>query len=144
MVGASYATTYGKFDAAVVGDHYNPGTESNALGFELGYSNGFGLSTGTVTGRVALGRKDQTEFSNTQYYSIAAEYSLPITQTVSGFVGIRHRNTFDTDVAFVENRFTVGADFALTKAVSARVGLSHTYADGASLNGVTTAISYQF
>lgn len=150
-VGAAFDTKYGVFDAAVVGRQLSPadGARDNGLGLEVGYSKGIKLGAVTVTGRAALGRVNFVDtnyggFSgNTQYYSLAAEAAMPIATNVSGFVGYRFRDTF-SDTGPSQNRYTVGADFALTKAVSLRAGYAFSKQDGVTSNGLTTAISYKF
>lgn len=142
-VGVSVGTTVGTFDAVVIGNRYRLGAQDDTLGGEIGYSNGVKLLAGTITGRAALGRKNLRAGENTQYYSLSAEFAAPVTSAVGAFAGFRHRNAFN-GTGSVENRYTVGADISLTKAMSVRAGYAHTVAGGQKFNGLVTAVSYKF
>lgn len=97
--------------------------------------------------------------------SLAVTGSMKVTDSVTGFVGAEHiqsKQNGNVSVARVYNqvvtdgfkatindktsinRLTVGADFALTKQLDARVGYARTFADGRQANGLTTAVSYKF
>lgn len=150
-VGAALATKLGTFDAAVVGARINAGAYDDALGFEVGYTNGLKLGAVSVKGRVGYGRLNQVDTvargftgANTEYYSLAAEAGLPLTQSVSAFVGYRHRNGLDAQTPAAQNRYTAGVDVALTKSLAVRAGVAHTRQAGAEASGVTTAVSYKF
>ena len=144
LVGASYATKLGTVDAGVIARRVNTGVYDDALGFELGYSNGLKLGPVAVTGRAAYGRVNQVAGGNTEYYSLAAEGSMPVASNVSAFVGYRHRNGLNADTAAATNRFTVGADVALSKQLSVRAGYAFTKGASVNSNGLTTAVSYKF
>jgi hypothetical protein len=141
-VGAALGTKLGTFDGAVVGRRATAGAADDQGGFELGYSNGLKLGAVSVTGRAAYGRLNQVSGGNFEYYSLGAEASLPITSTVTGFAGYRFRDA--TGGGNIQNRFTVGADFALTKAIALRAGYAFTKQDGLNFNGLTTAVAVKF
>ena len=149
-VGAAYATKLGTVDASVVVGRLNSGTYDDALGFEVGYTNGLKLGAVGVKGRAAYGRLNQVNTAvagfggNTEYYSLAAEAALPLTKSVTGFVGFRHRNGLEADTPAAQNRLTAGVDLTLTPKLAVRVGASHTRQAGQIFNGVTTAVSYKF
>jgi hypothetical protein len=138
-VKAAYGAA-GAVDVAVLGDRsYTPGRQTQA-GYEIGYSNGVKLGAVGLNGRVAFAHLIETK---TDAFRVAAEGTLPVTQTVTAFAGVEH---FREDNTAVANRFTVGADFAVSKAVSIRAGVARTNVTGSSLvgNGLTTAVSYKF
>lgn len=143
-VGAAMSTVYGTFDLAGVYNQVDTGARDHQAGFEVGYSNGIKLGQFNLTGRAALGRNNFVAGENTQFYSLAGELSVPLTSgAVTGFVGYRHRNYFNVDG--VENRYSVGADIAVTKKLDVRVGYAHTTFGGdVKANGVVTAVSYKF
>lgn len=148
--GAALKTTLGTLDAALLGQRIKTRIEDDGLGFELGYSNGLKLGTVKVTGRVSYGRVNQLRTrvagfkGNTEFYGIEAEAALPVTKGITAFVAARHRNGIDTDTPAAANRLTVGADIAVTKGITARVGYSHTKQNNVNLNGLTTAVTYAF
>jgi hypothetical protein len=149
-VGAAFNTKYGVLDAAVVGRQLSPadGARDNSYGFEVGYSKGVQLGAVTVTGRAALGRINHVDtnyggfIGNTQYYSLAAEASLPVTEKLSTFVGYRFRDAYSTGPT--TNRYTVGVDYAITPTIGLCAGYAFTKSAGTNFNGLTTAISYKF
>lgn len=146
--GLAYTNLYGTFDGSIVGNRYTLGRNDSTLGFEIGYSNQVKLPVGALIGRVGYGRKNDvnskagTFNENVQYYNLGAEYQLPLSTNITGFAGFRHENAMDS-ASYVENRVSAGADFALTKKVNARVGVTHS-TGGNTYNGITTAISYKF
>jgi hypothetical protein len=148
-VGAAVTTKFGTVDAAVVGRQLVTTKRDDNLGFELGYSNGLKLGPVAVAGRVAYGQINQVDtrtggFSgNSAYYSLAAEGSMKVNADVSAFAGYRFRGDANGDTP-LQNRFTVGADLAVAKNVSARVGYAFTKQAGVNYNGLTTALSYKF
>ncbi len=150
-VGAALDTKLGTFDASLVGARIKSATKDDALGFEVGYTNGLKLGAVSLKGRAAYGRLNQVDTTgaggftgNTEYYSLAAEASLPLTQAITGFVGYRHRNGLEADTPSAQNRFTAGVDVALTQKLAVRVGAAHTRQAGQTFNGLTTAVSYKF
>lgn len=149
-VGAAVDTKLGTFDASVVGARLNAGAYDDALGFELGYTNGFKLGNVGLKGRAAFGRLNQVDtvvggFSgNTKYYSLSAEAGLPVSSTLAGYVAFRHRNGLEADTPSAQNRYSVGADLTLAKNLAVRVGVNHTRSAGEKFNGVSTAVSVKF
>jgi hypothetical protein len=149
-VGAAVTTKFGTVDAAVVGRQLVTNKRDDNLGFELGYSNGLKLGSLAVTGRAAYGQINQVDtktggFSgNSEYYSLASEASLPLCASATGFVGFRYRHGLNAQTPSVQDRYTVGADVALAKNVSARVGYAFSKQAGYTMNGLTTAVSYKF
>lgn len=151
QVGVKGSTRFGSVDAAIVGRQLSPaaGVRDNGVGFEVGYNTGLKLAGVDLTGRAALGRVNLIDgggagfVGNTQYYSLAVEAAMPLTPSVTGFVGYRFRDAF-SGTGPTQNRFTVGVDFAATKAISIRTGYAFTKQAGINFNGITTAVSYAF
>ena len=149
-VGAAVATKFGAFDGAVVGSQLVTASRDKGLGFELGYSKGLKLGTVAVTARAAYGRVNQLAVGgggftgNSQYYSLSAEAALPIAKNVTGFVGYRFRDGLNSNTPAVQNRFTAGVDFAVTKGVTLRAGYAFTKQAGYNMNGLTTAVTFAF
>jgi len=150
-IGAALETKLGTVDGSVVVGRLNAGAYDDALGFEVGYTNGLKLGNVGLKGRAAYGRLNQVDTTgaggftgNTEYYSLAAEAGLPVSSTVSGFVGYRHRNGLESDTPSVQNRYSAGVDLTVAKGLAVRVGVAHTRQDGEKFNGVTTAVSYKF
>lgn len=150
QVGVAVDTKVGTFDAAVVGARINAGAYDDALGFEVGYTNGLALGPVGLKGRVGYGRLNQVNTvgggftgANTEYYSLGAEAGLPLTKNVSAFVGFRHRNGLDSQTPSSNNSYAAGVDVAFGK-VGVRVGALHVRQAGAKSTGVTTAVSYKF
>jgi hypothetical protein len=146
--GLAYTNMCGTFDGSIVGNRYTLGKNDSTLGFEIGYSNQVKLPVGVLVGRVGYGRKNDVNYSagtfnqNLQYYNFGAEYQFLILANITGIAGVRHENAVDS-VPYIENRILIGADFALTNKVNARVGITHS-TGGNTYNGITTAISYKF
>lgn len=141
-VGVAAPTPFGVIDAAAIAGRSSFGLVDRNAGWEVGYSNGLGLSYGKLTGRVALGQRNDVAGGNYRYYSLGAEFSAPLTDKLDAFVGYRHRNV--TSANSIENRYTAGVDYKVTKSLTARVGYAATQRDGVTFNGVTTAVSYAF
>jgi hypothetical protein len=142
QVGVALGTKLGTFDGAVTGRRATAAAADDQGGFELGYTNGLKLGAVSVKGRGAYGRFNQATNGNIEYYSLAAEAGLPLTSTVTGFAGYRFRDFSGSGAT--QNRFTVGADFALSKAVAVRAGYAFTKQNGVNLNGLTTAVAVKF
>lgn len=121
----------------------------NANGFEFGYSNGTSFDQVGLKGRIGYGRMNSIDpngggfTGNQQYVSLGAEAAMPISLTSNGFVGYRHRNGLNSDTP-IQNRYTVGVDFAVSNNIAVRVGYAHTRQAGFIYNGLTTGISYAF
>lgn len=143
-VGASVKTIYGTFDGAVTTDAVRTVARDSGAGIEVGYSNTINAPLGAVTGRAALGRKTQLGTANVQYYSLGAEWNVPVTSKISTFVGYRYRGDISSATKFSENRVSAGADFAIADKWNLRAGVTHTRAGKQQFNGVTTAVSYAF
>ena len=147
IVGASQLGRFGTFDLGLKVNRFSSSDRSN--GFEVGYGNGLRLGAVDLQGRVAYGRDNNIDAGgggftgNSQYWSVGAEASMPITTDLRGFVGARHRNALNSDTPN-QNRYTVGVDYALTKAFTVRAGFAHYRQDQIKFNGVTTGISYAF
>jgi len=142
QVGAAVDTKLGTFDGSVSGRWATAVGTDGQGGFELGYTNGLKLGPVALKGRAAYGRFNQVTAGNVEYYSLAAEAGLPLTSTVTGFAGYRFRDLANSSAT--QNRFTVGADFALSKTVALRAGYAFTKQDGVNLNGLTTAVAVKF
>jgi hypothetical protein len=148
--GVSLPTALGTVDASLVGQQLVTGVRDNGAGFELGYTNGIKLGGFGLKGRAAYGRVNLIDvggggFSgNGQYYSLAAEASMPVTKSVTGFAGYRYTHGLNANTPVAADRFTVGADVALSKTVSLRAGYAFTEQAGFKMNGLTTAISTKF
>ena len=151
-VGASLGTSYGSFDAALLGrELVSSKNRDNNVGFEVGYSNGMKLGPVSLTGRAAFGRINLVNGKaavlsykgNSEYLSVGAEGGLRLTPDVSAFVGYRFTDGLNA-VTPIQNRVTAGADVSLTKQVGLRVGYLHDVQIGTKLNGVTTSLSYKF
>lgn len=147
IVGASQLTTVGTFDLGLKHNRFTSKDRSN--GFEIGYSNGIRVGQVDLQGRVAYGRDNNIDAGgggftgNSQYWSVGAEASTPLTTDVRGFVGARHRNALNSDTPN-QNRYTVGVDYSITKALTVRAGFAHYRQDRIKFNGVTTGVSYAF
>lgn len=143
-------TKLGTIDGGLIMSRYNGATTSdNANGFEVGYSNGFALGQVGLKGRAAYGRMNRIDANgggftgNASYVSLAAEAAVPLTPTLNGFVGYRHRRALD-DGMYAQNRYTAGVDYAINKNIALRAALAHTTQGGLKYNGVSTGISYAF
>lgn len=149
QVGVAVDTKLGTFDGSVVGRQLVTSVRDDNLGFELGYTNGVKLGTVAVKGRLAYGQINQVDtttggFSgNSSYYKVGVEAALPLTSTVTSFAGYRFTGDANGDTP-LQNRFTVGADVALTKNLALRAGYAFTKQNGLNMNGLTTAVSYKF
>jgi len=149
-VGVAVATVVGTLDGALLGKRHSFGQRDDGLGFEVGYSNGLTVMGVDLTGRAAYGRINQIDVDgggftgNAQYYSLAAEASLPVTSSIDAFVGYRHRNALNEDTPAAINRWTAGADLSLSKSFSVRLGYAHTRQADRVMNGLTSAVQYKF
>lgn len=117
-------------------------------------------TAGSIVG-VAFANAIDGSLNQTRY---SVEVTYPLSSTVTGFVGGEHISTrtsgrllaLATDgevvvAAVVQgavdtsaNRFTVGADFVLSKNLSLRAGYAYAKSEGYRSNGLTTAVSYKF
>lgn len=150
QVGLAVNTQLGTFDGSVVERQLLTGVRDNGLGFEVGYTNGIKLGRVDLKGRAAYGRVNQLNTrgggftGNSQYYSLGAEASLPVTNTITGFVGYRFRDGLNAATPAVQNRFTIGADFAINENIALRAGYAFTKQAGQTFNGLTAAVAYTF
>lgn len=147
LVGVSQLTQLGTFDGGLKRNRFVSSDRSN--GFEVGYSNGLKVNQVDLIGRVAYGRDNNIDAGgggftgNSQYWSVGAEASTFLTTDLRGFVGYRFRDRLNSDTPN-QNRFTVGVDYAISKAITARVGYAYYRQVGQSFNGLTTSVSYAF
>jgi hypothetical protein len=149
-IGAAVDTKLGAFDATAVGARINTGTYDDALGFEVGYTNGLKLGPIGLQGRLGYGRLNQVNTvgggftgANTEYYSLAAEAVTPLMQNMSAFVGFRHRNGLDAQTPAANNAYSAGVDVMFGK-VGVRVGATHVRQASEKFTGVITAVTYKF
>jgi hypothetical protein len=143
-------TRFGTFDGGVLLARYQgESNHDDANGFELGYGNGFAFGQYGVKARVAYGRLNQIDpngggfTGNASYASVGVEGAVPVSTTLNGFVGYRHRNGLNSDTPN-QNRYTVGVDYAVTKTIALRAGFAHTRQADLVSNGLTTGVSYNF
>lgn len=147
IVGASQQTKIGSFDIGLKRNRFISGDYSN--GFELGYANGIRINQFDLQGRVAYGRDNSIDIGgggftgNSQYWSAEGEGSMPVTQDVRMFVNARHRNAINSDTPN-QNRYGIGADYAISKNLTLRAGVAHYRQKGLNFNGITTAVNYAF
>lgn len=142
--GAAFGTKVGTVDGAIVARRTSTTRTDEALGFEVGYSNGLKVGQVTVKGRAAYGRLNQVATGNNAYYSLGAEASLPVAPNATAFAGYRHRNGLNSATTDAANRFSTGIDLQLSKTVGARIGFVHDRAGATVANGITTALTYGF
>ena len=148
--GVATMTRFGQVDGLLVSRQLNSVGRDEALGFEVGYSNGLKVGKVSLNGRAAYGRLNQVDttgggFSgNSQYYSLAAEAVVPVTSKVNGYVGFRHRNGLTSETPATSNRYSLGGEMALGKKTAVRLGYSHTRSAGEVFNGLSTSVNYKF
>jgi hypothetical protein len=148
-VGAAVTTAIGTFDGAGVYRQLVTGVRDDNAGFEVGYGAGIKLGSLGLNGRAAYGQINQVDIrtggfsGNSAYYSLGAEASLPVASNVTAFGGYRFRGDANGDTP-IQNRYTVGADIAVNKALTVRAGYAFTKQGGVNFNGLTTAIAYKF
>lgn len=145
----------GAVDAGfVAGQLVIGGNRANANGFDIGYSNGIKLGTVGLNGRVGYselrsGRVQGIGSGVLARTSVAVEGTLPVTTTVTAIAGYEYSDIRVSGNGSLladgsANRFTVGAEVAVTKNVSVRAVYARTRAEGQDANGLTTAVSYKF
>lgn len=137
--GLKLKTNFGAFDLAAVGAQRATTNRVDSYGAEVGYSLGVDLKGLVITGRAAYG-----EVEKAKYYSLGVEATQQVTPTFGIFGGYRHTNGVSAATASAANRYTVGVDVSLTKALTARVGYARTASLGENSNGLVTAVSYKF
>lgn len=147
VVGLKQSTSIGSFDLGLKRNRFVSGDNSN--GFEVGYGNGLRLGQVDLQGRVAYGRDNSIDqggggfTGNSQYWSAAAEASTPLSTDLRTFVGYRHRNAINADTPN-QNRYIVGVDYSISRAVTLRAGFAHYRQDSLKFNGVTTGLNFAF
>ena len=149
----------GAIDVATAGGQLVIGGDRvNGLGGDIGYSNGVKFGKFGLNGRIGYTRYEAgtvgTVGRNTHveswHYSVEGSY--PVSTAVVAFAGVEHINgKISTTIADEQlqysssgNRYTVGADIAVTDKLSARVGFARAVAFGHTGNGITTALNYKF
>lgn len=147
-VGLKYTGVYGAVDGAVAsGQLRTPIGDNTANGFEIGYSNGLKLGQFTTTGRIGYSEL-RTTGGGLDRTSLSVETSLPLTKSISGVAGYEYNDirlkAFGQVAEDTANRFTIGADFAVTKNISLRALYAVTRTEGENANGLTAAVSYKF
>lgn len=131
----------GAFDVSAVGGRvFAGGASASDQGLELGYSNGFTLGKVGITGRLGVAHLNESKLDVLRA-SVVGSY--PLTGKISAIAGVEHVRV-EGDAA--ANRFTLGADFAVTKTVSVRAAYARTNIVGATsdANGLTATINYKF
>lgn len=131
----------GAVDVSAVGGRvFAAGTSASDQGMEVGYSNGLTVGKVGLTGRLGYAHLNESG-ANVLRASVVGSY--PLTEKLSAVAGLEHVRVNGDAAA---NRFTVGADYALTKTVSVRAAYARTNIVGASndANGLTTTVSYKF
>jgi hypothetical protein len=144
-------TKYGTFDAALTGARFNGvKNHDDANGFEVGYSDSLAVTKAlTLTGRAGYGRLNNIDGNgggytgNSSYYVLQAEAATPVAKNLGAFVGYRFRSALNADTT-TQNRYTIGADYALTKSVAVRAAYNHTRQAGLVFNGATVGATYSF
>ena len=137
--GLKLKTSLGTFDAAAVGAQRVTNKRADSYGAEVGYSLGVDLKGLVITGRAAYG-----EVEKAKYYSMGVEATQQVTPVFGVFGGYRHTNGVSAVTPSAVNRYTVGVDMTLTKALSVRLGYARAALLNENTNGVTTAVSYSF
>jgi predicted porin len=166
------AHTSTSVDRAVVGAKYNFGgnlgavdggvalanvhvnsVSDNAVGYDIGYSNGVTVGPVALTGRIGY---THSNFNNVGYVRdissnvahYAVEAALPVTSVFTGFIGAErlHGQVYVDNLSGNgnANRYTAGTDIAVSKNVDVRVGYARTEFSGGNANGITTNVSYKF
>lgn len=160
----------GAVDAGVVGYQLVTNTRANAIGYDFGYSNGFAVGPVNLVGRVSYRsvstgplelKNDVGTFTadkaRQNTVRLGVEASMKVTQAVTGFVGYEHSKVDNASTNGVfqgiqqaylldtsANRYTIGAQYALTPKLSVRAGYASMSRQGRRSNGLTSAVSYAF
>ncbi len=141
-------TNIGTFDIGLLSTRYNQFRgHDKSSGYELGYSNGTKIGPVALTGRLGYGRLTDVEGGggfdqSTNYVSYGAEAKLPLSSNVAAYANYRHRNPRGDGP--VQNRVQAGAEFAVARGVSARLGVSHARQLKDEGTGVNVSVNYSF
>ena len=144
--GLIFNTKYGNFDGYLQGvSVYTNGIRDNSGGIEVGYSKQIAVGSITLSPRVAYGTLNGiTGTKLVKYMLYSAEVSSHINAKTSGFVGLSHMNGMTSSAIPSINRMLIGADYALSEKLSARVAYSHKWYQGQNANGIMTSLAYSF
>lgn len=157
-VTTSLAYGFGSFGAVdagyVAGQLVVGGNRVNGNGFDIGYSNGVKLGNVGVNARIGYselrsGRVQGFGSGTLARTSVAVEGTLPVTKSVTAVAGYEYNDVrIRAGGALLGeghgDRFTVGADLAVSKNLSVRALYARSRALGQDANGLTTAVSYKF
>lgn len=104
------------------------GSGSISTGVEVRAKKNFDVAGLTPYAGVRLGEKlsSTTHFS---HYAFDAGVKFPIAGAISGDVGVRYRNAFDTINVFQSTRYHATVNYALTKQDSIGLRYSQAYGD---------------
>lgn len=104
------------------------GNGSISEGIEARIRKSFGLGSFKPYIGIRLGEKisSSTHFS---HYALDAGTKFPLLGDLTGDVGYRYRNAFDTTNAYESNRYHVALAYALTKQDSVALRYSQAYGD---------------
>jgi hypothetical protein len=147
--GVAFDTGLGTVDLAGIGRQLVGTAKDNNLGVEVGYGLKHKYMGATLGARAAWTRVNLVDTHNrtfrgrSEYYTLGADLSAPLSSNTAAFVGYTHLSPLNGGTSRA-NRTTLGLDLKLTSAMSARLGYAYTVQDGQSLNGFTTAVSYDF
>jgi opacity protein-like surface antigen len=101
-----------------------------------------GPLTPYLGGRVGQRLKSDESFT---HYAVDVGVKFPIVGALSGDVGYRYRNAFDTANTFESNRYHATASYAVTKTDSIGVRYSRAYGDsGEEKNTVRVSWTHNF
>lgn len=140
-LGLSQVTKYGTVDGALTYGQTN-GAEGNQTGYEIGYSYPVSVVGLTVTPRAAIGNTS-TLNADGHFASIGTEVGYPLFG-LNTFVGAEYRLS-TANAAANQKTYQVGADFAVTKAVSVRTALKHVNISNVEFqNGAAATVKYSF
>lgn len=150
-IGLAQETKYGTVDFGVQGANATT-SRFGALdqsGYELGYSYPVQVGKFNVVPRAATGVLHTIDpsaagFSTSQkYFLVSVEGQYKLAEKFTGYSSYSHSNSIG-GTKFHGNRVQVGVDYAVTKALNLRTGLSFQKVDGDNLNGVVAVVSYSF
>jgi hypothetical protein len=141
VMGAAYKLPqqFGFVDAGIVVNQIVTDERETGGGVEIGYSNGVKIESVTLTGRVAY-----QAATDLKTWRASVEAAVPLAPGIGAFAGYEYLDTKFRDDPQQGDRFTIGADLAINKQYSVRVGYAYMSAEGRSSNGLTTALSYKF
>ena len=144
--GLIFSTKYGNFDAYAQGlSAYSDGNRDTAGGVEVGYSNQFSVGSVGITPRIAFGTLEGLRATSVVKYMLySVEVSTLIAPKTTGFIGVSHMNGLTQSAISAQNRVLIGADYALTERLSARIAYSHKRYLQQNANGIMTSLAYYF